>query len=86
MINLDGPGTDPTSAKVMHDGSVIIGGKTIGLSDFAKLVVYFLQNADIQPDDPRLELIEMCRPAVIGEGWNPGGKRICLISRSLREL
>ena len=46
--------------------------------DFCGLVIYFLTNEDLHPDDVRLELIKRIAEHKIIEGWNPEQKRVSI--------
>jgi hypothetical protein len=48
----------------------------IPMSDFCAMVKYGLQNTDLYPNDPRIELLNQMQKAKIVEGFNRGRTRI----------
>ena len=48
----------------------------ISYYDFVQLTKYFLENEDLFPNDPRLELIEAIKKSKLVNGWEERKKRI----------
>ncbi len=48
------------------------------MGDFCILALYVLCNTDLAEDDPRLALLERIKECKIGNGFNPGRKRIII--------
>ncbi len=63
-----------------------LSGYCITHADFCELVKYFLANTDLEPDDPRPGLIRLIRTAREVPGWNPGGTRIEMSSKSALKM
>lgn len=55
---------------------LFIGDYSIDSHDFAVLVEYYLQNTDLDRDDPRLQLLECIKSMETKEGFNPPAERL----------
>jgi len=61
-------------------GMVVIGDFAISLPEFLKIVEYVLINTDLEPGDPRLEFLRKIGSVEEVDGFNPGQKRLQIIS------
>jgi hypothetical protein len=49
---------------------VLLGDYQIPMEDFCEMVKYVLTNTDLEPEDPRLELLEFVKGLKPVDGWN----------------
>jgi hypothetical protein len=52
------------------------GALAIELEDFCDLALYVLTNTDLKANDPRLAFMRKLAELSVGDGYNPGGKRL----------
>lgn len=67
--------------KTWDTDSVVLGDYRISIADFLATVEYVLENANLEPNDPRIEFLEKMQNAGIVPGWGPShspGSRISL--------
>lgn len=57
-------------------GCVVLGDKTISMTDFAEIVLYVMTNTDLEVNDPRLELIEGIKSLKITDGYHYDSRRL----------
>lgn len=48
----------------------------MSLADFTSMVLYVLTNTDLEPNDPRLPLVERIKEMRMVPGYNSGGYRL----------
>ncbi len=64
--------------------TVDLGMYEISMEDFAAMVIYVLTNAELGPDDPRLELVRRVRTMQVIDGYTLGKRRLELESVAVR--
>lgn len=72
-------GTKPhgTVAVTDFDGEYVgVADLQISTADFCQLVIYVLTNTDLQPNDPRLHLMNQIAKLNVIPGHNPGKARL----------
>ena len=60
------------------ENEIRIGNNYINVKDFNELVLYYLTNTDLEPEDDRLKLIDRIKSLKIVDGFNAGNKRLVL--------
>lgn len=58
--------------------TVHIGDYEISPADFKEMVIYVLTNTDLEPDDPRLELVRVIQAMIPVAGHNPGRDKLAI--------
>jgi hypothetical protein len=56
--------------------TIRIGEYKIPLEDFLAAAEYVLTNTDLEPDDPRLQFVQLVQSMKQVDGYDPGRKRL----------
>lgn len=76
-LELSGAFPDGLTIKTGFDGQTIyLGDYEISMKDFCEAMLYVLENTDLEPDDPRLEFVELVKSMRQVEGYNLGARRL----------
>ena len=57
------------SAKTFSSLTVLLGDYEISMSDFCALVMYVLTNTNLDPNDPRYDLVDAVKKLKITDGF-----------------
>lgn len=57
------------TAKTFSSDMVLLGDYNITTSDFCQLVMYVLTNTNLEPNDPRYDLVETIKKLKITDGF-----------------
>jgi len=58
------------------ENQIRIADKFISVIDFNEVIMYYLTNTDLEPNDSRLELIDRIKKLHQVDGWNIGNSRL----------
>ena len=58
------------------EGYIKIGNEEIDPLDFCELVMYYMENTDLYPNDPRLNLIKRIENLHVIDGFSKGNCRL----------